>query len=52
MTIANCDHLIDLIRNNLSDNKYTDDAEMHHIKCTNKEKRFVFLFCRPKHDNT
>ena len=30
--IANCDHLIDMQKKNLSDNKVTDDVKMHRSK--------------------
>ena len=38
--IANCDHLVDMMKNNIS-NKDVDDVKMHRSKCTNIIKNIL-----------
>ena len=33
--IRNCDHLVDLLKNNVCNNKAIDEVKMHRTKCTN-----------------
>ena len=45
MPICKCDHLIDMLRNNLSDNKDNNDAKLHPSKCTNIIKKVLCTHC-------
>jgi hypothetical protein len=50
--ISNCDHLIDLLKNNIPDCKVVSGAKMHRTKCSNIIKnilcaRLIFTLLGP-----